>query len=609
MSDQYQYFQQEMRYLRQSVDAFSQTYPEVAAELKLSAGRSNDPHVEQMIQSFAYMTGQLRADLDKQVGQIPNQLLYSLYPNLMRSVPCMTVLQANVLPDGANFVNGYCFNKGRQLNGKATRINKHGQSEEIQCKFSNCYDTQLWPLTIDKIEVLPRNHFDFVDKLPQVQSVMSIKIKNIGTEVLSQYPIEQLRFYIADISERSQLYRLLADKLVGCAIRVGEQVVHLDDFINKQDSAIEWQGFADEQNVLPDDVGSQRAYRLLQEYFVFVENFYFFDIGRIGEKQALKNADKGFELLLLLDEASRSVRLNKSSLGLNCFPVINLYDKVFKPIQLQQNKHEYRVLADEQNYLHGEVHSIKEVRSIGFDGTSNSLSAWMGPKGQAVSKQYYIARLNKLITPGEHGCDTYLSIYDEDFCASQPVDQTIAVQGLCNNRRLPEALRIGQDLQLIGPGPMHSAQVVMMPTKFKGASLDNNNGIKLLSQLSLNLDSLGIGEDRLQILKQMLRLYSDPLSVSHQRQLNGLMKMSTSAVVKRVGGQMWRGHCRGTLVSLNVNEDYFVGANPLLLGGVLSYFFGLYTTLNHFVQLQLTSDRREGVWKQWLPRIGEQVIL
>ncbi len=63
MTSQYEYFQHEMRFLRQSVESFSQTYPEVAQELKLSAGRSSDPHVEQLLQSFAFMTGQLRADL------------------------------------------------------------------------------------------------------------------------------------------------------------------------------------------------------------------------------------------------------------------------------------------------------------------------------------------------------------------------------------------------------------------------------------------------------------------------------------------------------------------------------------------------------------------
>ena len=76
-----------------------------------------------------------------------------------------------------------------------------------------------------------------------------------------------------------------------------------------------------------------------------------------------------------------------------------------------------------------------------------------------------------------------------------------------------------------------------------------------------------------------------------------------------MGQEAWRGHYRGSRITLTVDEAFFDGANALLLGEVMSHFLGLYTTLNHFVQLQLVSYQREGVWKQWHPRIGEQVIL
>ncbi len=596
MASKFEYFQQEMRFLRGSVEAFSQTYPQVAAELKLSAGRSSDPHVEQLLQSFAYLTGQLRSDLQKQRDQIPNQLLHSLYPNLMRSLPCMTVLQANVENDGANFVNGYTLEKGRQFFGNASRT---GQKEKAECKFQNCYATPLWPFVINDIKVLPKNLFAFLDQRIDTQTVISMEVQSTGTEAMHQYPLKQLRFYINDRIQRAKIYQLLSDKLVGFAIKVNDKVYPLND------SQINWVGFADDENVLPDDAGSQRAYRLLQEYFAFPEKFYFFDITGLDVKGAVER----FELLLLIDEPSGAIHLNKNSFALNCFPAINLYPKSFKPVQLKQNQHEYRLLADERFYLQAEIHSITDVRSIAFSGKSATVAAWLGTQARPTSGQYYITRLTELLTPGERGCDVFLAIYDANFEPSQPIDQTISVKGWCNNRRLPEALRVGQKLQLVGAGPMMDVDVMEMPTKFKGATLEGENSVKLLSQLSLNLHALGEGENRLELLRQMLYLYCDPMALSHTRQLDGLTQMKSSAVVRRIGSDMWRGHCRGTKVELHINEDYFDGANPLLLGGVLSYFFGLYTTINHFVQLQLVSDKREGVWKRWLPRIGEQVIL
>lgn len=614
MSQNYPFFQQEMRYLRQSVESFSHTYPDVAAELKLSAGRSDDPHVEQLIQSFAFMTGRLRADLEQQRDQIPNQLLHSLYPNLVRSLPCMVVLQANVEADGANFINGYNFDKGRQFIGTASRTGISGQKEKIESRFENCYHTQLWPLDIIKTEVLPKNLFSGLDELNispgrDLQSVISLTVSNIGTESIQDYPIEYLRFYIADIEQRAKIFKLLNDDLIGVAVRVGDKVTRLDSDTCPLSKVLKWQGFDDDQNVLPDDAGSQRAYRLLQEYFAFVEKFYFLDIAELHHSGVLRHAQNSFEILFLLEQSANAIYLHKRCFRLNCFPAINLYEKTFKPIQLQHNQHEYRLLADERHYLQGEVHSITEVKSISFNGRSQVLSSWLGPNGKGNVNQYYVTRLSGLLTPGERGCDTFLSIYDPDFSPSQPVDQTLIVQGLCNNRRLPEALREGQNLQLVGSGPMLNASILGIPTKFKGASLVGKNNIKLLSQLSLNLDALGSGNERLALLKQILRLYCDPLSPSHNRQLEGLVSMSSQMVTRRIGGDMWRGHCRGNQISLEINEDYFSDANPLLLGSVLSYFFGLYTTLNHFVQLQLISDQREGVWHQWQPRIGEKVIL
>ena len=609
MANQYELFQQEMRYLRQSVAAFGETYPEIASELKLSAGRSADLHVEQLLQSFAFLTGKLRGDLHQQKDQIPNQLLHSLYPNLMRSIPCMTVLQANIESDGANFISGYTLEKGRQFIGAASKNKTNKSKLDVECKFINCYHTPMWPLKVKAIKVQPKNYFSFLDKRTDVQSVISIAITNTGTESINQYPIDKLRFFIGDVSQRTHLYHLLSDRLVGCAIKINDKVIPLNNLNEPTEHALKWQGFADDQNVLPNDTGSQRAYRLLQEYFSFSEKFYFFDITQLQENSALEQADDQFEILFMLKETSNAITLNEQSFALNCFPVVNLFAKSFKPIQLKQNQHEYRVLADEKHYLEAEIHSITDVLRISEQGETDAINEWLGCDTTGNNKQYYITRLTQLLVPGERGCDTHLSLYDADFNESQPIDKTIVVKGWCNNRRLPEALRVGQKLKLLGAGPMLNADIVSMPTKFKGASLEGENNLKLLSQLSLNLHALGEGENRLEILRQMLRLYCDPMAVSHIRQLDGLTQMQAKSIVKRIGEQKWRGHCRGTRISLSINEDYFDGANPLMLGEVLSYFFGLFTSMNHFVQLQLISDKREGVWKQWQPRIGEQVIL
>ncbi len=121
MNEPIYYFQNELSNIRNAVDNFSHTYPGIASELRLSAGQSSDPHVEQLLQSFAWLTSQLRFDMDQRRYETPNYLLMSLYPNLLSSIPCMSVMEANVLPDDANFVNGYSLEKGRLFSTWSTR--------------------------------------------------------------------------------------------------------------------------------------------------------------------------------------------------------------------------------------------------------------------------------------------------------------------------------------------------------------------------------------------------------------------------------------------------------------------------------------------------------
>lgn len=616
MTTEIEYFQQELNAMRGAVDAFSQAYPAVANELRLSAGHSADPHVEQLIQSFVWLSSQLRADLEQQKQEIPNHLLLSLYPHLIHSIPSMAVMQGNVLADGANFVNGYTLEKGRLFSIWSTERRGAEGSEKrpVECRLQCCYDTAMWPLNIDDIAVKPKNLFDFLDDRNDVNGVISLKLSSYGTDPIYEYPLDRLRFFIADPQLRTPLHQILSNNLLEIAVRCGDKIIPLPK------AGIHWLGFGETENVLPQPLGTHNAYRLLQEYFYFPEKFYFFDIAGIDVCQA---SDK-FELLLILNDTSALPPLKADSLMTNCFPAINLFPATFKPIQLDHSIYEYRVIANEAQYGQSEVHSVNQVRMISSDGKVHHADPWLGgtSMGDSLLKSHletigaselrYLTRIVPPLTPGISGCDTMISLYDESFSAGQPVDQTLSAKGLCSNRNLPESLRVGNTLKLLGAGAMADAKLVSRPSLFKGAKLEGEANVKLLSQLHLNQLSLASVDSKdivLKRLKQLLNLYCDPMTASHRLQVEGIVDMSTEASVRRMGADAWRGHYQGTTITLTIEENNFNGANPLLLGEVLSHFFGLYTTLNHFVQLKFVSYKREGVWQQWPPRIGEQIIL
>jgi len=60
-------------------------------------------------------------------------------------------------------------------------------------------------------------------------------------------------------------------------------------------------------------------------------------------------------------------------------------------------------------------------------------------------------------------------------------------------------------------------------------------------------------------------------------------------------------------VTVEFDEDQYVGTGVFLLASVLERFLGLYSAVNSFSRL--TARTRKGVLKQWPPLAGEQILL
>jgi type VI secretion system protein ImpG len=85
--------------------------------------------------------------------------------------------------------------------------------------------------------------------------------------------------------------------------------------------------------------------------------------------------------------------------------------------------------------------------------------------------------------------------------------------------------------------------------------------------------------------------------------------MECGKVVRHVGRDAWRGFCRGFEITLEFDEEMYVGGGAFLLAAVLERFFALYASVNSFTQLQVRSRQRDWVWKKWPPTVGEKIAL
>src|ERR1700675_966499 len=97
--DLLEYYERELTYLRQLGAQFGQKYPRVASRLLLEPDRCEDPHVERLIEAFAFLAARVHLRIDDDFPEITEALLSVLYPHYIRPIPSSTIVQFHLDPE------------------------------------------------------------------------------------------------------------------------------------------------------------------------------------------------------------------------------------------------------------------------------------------------------------------------------------------------------------------------------------------------------------------------------------------------------------------------------------------------------------------------------
>ncbi|MEO2017983.1 MAG: type VI secretion system baseplate subunit TssF, partial [Fuerstiella sp.] len=87
------WYQAELDYFRHSASDFAERFPKIADRLSLSGSDIRDPHVERLIQAFAYLNARTRRKLDDSFPELADAMLGILYPHMLAPVPSVSVLR------------------------------------------------------------------------------------------------------------------------------------------------------------------------------------------------------------------------------------------------------------------------------------------------------------------------------------------------------------------------------------------------------------------------------------------------------------------------------------------------------------------------------------
>ena len=596
------YYWRELTYLRKAGAAFAEKYPKVAGRLDLGAsGETADPHVERLIEAFAFLTGRIQHNLDSDFPEVASELLNLLYPHYLNPVPSLAIARFEVDPERGKMTTGHLLPKQTPL---------FAQSEEGRvCRFRTCYPVTLWPLAVTAAGFESTAQFDFLDRDTSVATVLRLHLSG-PVEGLA---VDRLRFFLnGDRLLVDTLYELLFCHLVRVAILPEGSKTPL--FLPP--GALAPVGFGADEEVLPYPPPAHPGYRLLQEYFAFPEKFLFFDLGPLSDHRSRQ----GFDLLFLFDRSPKDrLYLGTETFLLGCTPVVNLFPRTTEPIRLDQRRTEYPLVADARRERETEIHSIQKVSASSQPKDESrifspfySFSHRMGEERQ---RTFWHARRMPTGRADLPGTQMVLSFLDLDWTPRLPAVDTLYAHTLCTNRNLAEQLPAGALLQTDVVAPVARISCLAKPTQEVLPPLGGANLWRLVSHLSLNYLSLSGdgrgagGEEGRDALREILRLYSPAGDATAERQILGLAGLSCRKVVRRMGSEAWRGFCRGSEVTLVFDEDAYVGSSAFLLASVLNRFFALYASMNSFTQLVIQSHQRHGVWKRWPPMAGEQILL
>ncbi|OQY58016.1 MAG: hypothetical protein B6245_14085 [Desulfobacteraceae bacterium 4572_88] len=349
-----EYYNRELSYLRRMGAAFAEQYPKIAGRLELEADQCPDPHIERLIESFAFLTARIQHTLESEFPQLSSTLLGVLYPQFLNPVPSMTIARFDADPTRTGITSGHLIPKNTPL----FALSEQGNT----CRFRTCYPVMLWPVTVTYAGFESTDQFDFLDNAPNTALVLRIRIETPGA-IGDLTGMHRLRFYISgDRILTNALYELIFCHVQRAAVlpKKGGRPAFLSD------EAVLPVGFDEGEDVLPYPPNAHRGYRLLHEYFTFPKKFLFFDLdlnqADFLNAQGFSPDDQQFDILFMLDQMpGERLVIDRNTFCLGCSPVINLFKKVTDPIRVTRRLPEYPLNPDSRREKITEIHSILSV--------------------------------------------------------------------------------------------------------------------------------------------------------------------------------------------------------------------------------------------------------
>jgi type VI secretion system protein ImpG len=605
------YYERELTYLRRMGAEFAQAYPKIAGRLQLEPTKCEDPHVERLLEGFAFLAARVHLKLDDDFSEISDALLSVLYPHFVRPIPSMSLVQFETDPAQGKLTTGLRIPRDSVLYSAPVA--------GTPCKFRTCSDTTIWPLTVASVRWTTPDRLEPGIRAPDAVAALRVELHASPDVTFASMGLDTLRLHLSgDASVVYTLYELLGNSCVRIIAREpgGSQKGRS---ITLPRESLAPAGFDEGEAMLPYEHRSFPGYRLLQEYFSFPEKFLFFDLSGLSELPAAGLTNR-VELVFLIAPFERADRramleagVNEQTIRLGCAPVINLFEQTSEPIILTQRRQEYQVVPDARRRHSTAIYSVDDVLAVaaGARETVRFHPFYSHRHGSSESGQLFWHATRRAAGWRKDGdTDVYLSFLDPSARLASPDADVVTARLTCYNADLPSRLPFGNaagDFELEGGGPSKRITALVKPTEVIHPPLVSSRLWRLISQLSLNY--LSLVEGGANALREILALHDFAGSAAGERQIRGLVNVASEPAYSRVASEHGLSFARGRRVEIELDEEQFVGGSAYLFASVLERFLGLYASVNSFCTLTARTRQRREPMRAWPARAGRRALV
>ena len=545
------YYQKELAFLRKQGIEFAKKYPKVARRLGYNQGGSEDPHVQRLTESFAFLSSKIHQRLDEDLPELMEALLRNLAPQFLYNYPSSCIVSFEPDRKSSGITSTYRVPSGTSLYSR--------YKYKTICQFRTVYPLTIVPATVNKARI----HYDNSSSLWKIEL-------NLDVFDGANFSLDFVRFYLnGPATVTGIIYTLLCDEVDNIVLQRNNDVLY-DISAN-----ISGAGFYESEVTLPQKGNVSYIHNLILDYFSFPERFNFIDIefdsgielcsgDSVRIEITLKSSAEKYEP----DRIERNV--SERLFKVNCSPVVNLFEKKTEPLRLSDGQDEYQVNTD--LYSRNEV-LIWDINKVTLHRYEND-----------IVKQFPLKNLFGL----EHSViKQSCNIFWHSSCYRSSSER--------GNFEESVYIRLSDD---------GGAQSCIMTGDVLSIDAIKGMNWRIVSQLSLNFVLLS-GTDGAMKLREMLSIYNYNNNHSISIFIEWIKELQITPVSSRLPGIYPPVTARGIDITVTLSKDADMHPECFMFCSFLDHFLGLHAPVNSFTRMITVIEHEEHTRRVWPIRAGK----